>query len=98
MEDLLFLHPTDCLVIEESPTFAVRGLNVGDVMSFAHRAPFVYHYRLEDVMVSCLLSFEWLAFLKVQGRRIRHFAGHFLSFHGYSIDLEDEGVFIAISL
>jgi hypothetical protein len=67
-------------------------------MSFGHRVPFVYHYRLEDVMVSCLLSFEGLAFLKVQGRRIRHFAGHFLSFHGYSIDLEDEGVFIAISL
>ncbi len=58
VEDLLFLHPTDCLVIEESPTFDVLGLNVGDVMSFGHRAPFVYHYRLEDVMVSCLLSFE----------------------------------------
>ncbi len=45
-EDLLFLHPFDCLVIEEGPAFVMRGLNVDNVMSFAHRAPFVDHYRL----------------------------------------------------
>jgi hypothetical protein len=73
-------------------------LDIGNVVSFVHRAPFVYHYRLEDVIVSCLLPFGWLALLKVQGRRIRHFAGHFLSFPGYSVDLEDEDVFIAIPL
>jgi hypothetical protein len=82
-EDLLLLHPFDCLVVEEIPTLAVRRLDIGNVVSFVHRAPFVYHYRLEDVIVSCLLPFGWLALLKVQGRRVRHFAGHFLSFPGY---------------
>ncbi len=97
-EDLLFLHPFDCLVIEEGPAFAVRGLNVDNVMSFAHRSPFVDHYRLKAVMGSRLLSPEWLAFLKVQGLRIRRSVGHFLSFHGYPVDLEDECGFVAISL
>jgi hypothetical protein len=44
------------------------------------------------------LSFGWLAFLKVQGTRICHVAGYFLSFQRHSVDLENEGVFIAISL
>ena len=56
---LLFLHPTDCLVVEESPISAVRGLNVDDIVSFvtSHRAPFVYHYCLEGMMGVCFLSF-----------------------------------------
>ena len=98
VEYLLFLHPTDCLVIEESPISTVRGLDVDDIVSFVHRAPFVYHNCLEGVMGACFLSFGWLAFLKVQGHWICHVAGHFLSFQGYSVDLEDEGVFITISL
>jgi hypothetical protein len=58
----------------------------------------MYHHRFQEVMGACFLSFGWLAFLKVQGSWICHVAGYFLSFQGHSVDLENEGVFIAISL
>ncbi len=53
MEYFLFLHPTDCLVIEESPITAVLGLDVDDIVSFVHRAPCMYHHRFQEVMGAC---------------------------------------------
>ncbi len=97
-QNLLFLHPFDCLVLEKSPTLAIRGLNVGDVMSFVHRSPFVGHYLLQGVMDSCLLSLVWLVFLEVQNYQICRSVGLFLSCNGYSVDLEYKCGFIDITL
>ena len=58
----------------------------------------MYHYCFQEVVGARLLSLGWLAFLEIQGSWVCHIAGYFLSFRRYSVDLENEGVFVAISL
>ena len=86
------------MVVEEGPVSAVSGLNVDDIVTSVHRATLMYHYCFQEVVGARLLSLEWLAFLEIQGSWVCHMAGYFLSFRRYSVDLENECVFVAISL